>query len=137
MGMYDDIIDLPYTGVKTRPKMPMRKRAAQFIAFVPLEGYAFMASETARVTEDRIILTEDERCCIDLQLQELSQKRLDIPEAEFTFFVPDRFKDGGSYETVSGYIRKLDPYNHSVILRDGTRIDIDDLVSIRTKARYE
>ena len=53
------------------------------------------------------------------------------------FFVPDRFKDGGSYETVSGYIRKLDPYTHSVILRDGTRIDIDDLVSIRTKARYE
>ena len=137
MGMYDDIINLPYNGVEGRPRMPMKKRAAQFIAFVPLEGYAFLTSEATRVTEDRIILTEDEKCCIDLQLQTLSQKRLDIPEAEFTFFVPDRYKDGGSYETVSGYIRKLDPYNRCVILRDGTKIDVDDLVSIRTKSRYE
>ena len=132
MGMYDDIIDLPPHVSKTRPRMPMYKRAAQFKPFAPLKGYDFMISEATRVTEERITLTEDEQCCIDLQLQVLSQKRLDIPKAAFTYFVPDVYKDGGAYETVYGYIQKIDPYKGIVILREGTRFKVEDLVRIET-----
>lgn len=54
-----------------------------------------------------------------------------------TYFVPDRYKDGSSYETVSGNIRTLDHHTRTIILRDGTKTFIEDLVAIETKSRYD
>lgn len=36
---YSDIIDLPHHEPTRKPRMPMRKRAAQFKAFIPFSGY--------------------------------------------------------------------------------------------------
>lgn len=48
MNNYDDIIDYPYSGIKTRQPMPLESRAAQFAPFAALHGHEEAIEETAR-----------------------------------------------------------------------------------------
>ena len=52
MGEYDDIINLPHYEPKNHPRMPMRKRAAQFAPFAPLRGYEEAIKEAERKNEE-------------------------------------------------------------------------------------
>jgi len=61
VGRYDDIINLPRHVSSTRPQMPMIDRAAQFMPFRALTGYEDAVHETARLTEERVELTEEEK----------------------------------------------------------------------------
>ena len=70
-GKYDDIIHLPHHVSSTRPHMPMRDRAAQFMPFRALTGYEDAVRETARLTKERVELTEEERSVLDGKLQKL------------------------------------------------------------------
>jgi hypothetical protein len=47
-GKYDDIIHLPRHVSKTRPKMAIIDRAAQFAPFAALSGHDSAVKETAR-----------------------------------------------------------------------------------------
>lgn len=51
-GKYDDIIDLPHPEPQTRPRMPMRDRAAQFAPFAALTGHRAALAETERRAAD-------------------------------------------------------------------------------------
>ena len=110
---YDDIIGLPHHTSSRHPRLPMSSRAAQFAPF-------------AALTE----LDDDMKEDIDLKLELLGSMVGNSPEATFTYFVPDRKKEGGSYSTVTGRIKKIDDIERVIILRNGTRIRIDDLFSI-------
>ena len=66
MGKYDDIIHLTHHVSSTRPHMPMTDRAAQFMPFRALTGYEDAVRETARYTDERIELTEDEKALLDI-----------------------------------------------------------------------
>ena len=70
---YDDIIDLPYppTGLPTRPRMPIQDRAAQFAPFAALSGHGAAIRETARLTDQRIELEEDQLVVLNEQLQKI------------------------------------------------------------------
>ena len=70
MGNYDDIIDLPHHVSSTRPRMPMIDRAAQFQPFRALTGYEDAVRETARLTDRRMELTEEEKARLDAALQD-------------------------------------------------------------------
>ena len=54
---YDEIINLPHHVSKTRPRMPMSDRAAQFAPFAALEGHAVAVRSTAQ----RVRLQVEER----------------------------------------------------------------------------
>ena len=58
--LYADIIDLPHPEPRTRPRMSMENRAAQFAPFAALTGYDDVIRETARETaeETEIIYTD-------------------------------------------------------------------------------
>ena len=45
-------------------------------------------------------------------------------------FKKDEKKQGGSYETVTGIVKKIDLYEHRIVMEDGLSILIDDLVAI-------
>ncbi len=60
-GPYDDIIDLPHPTSERHPRMPMANRAAQFSPFAALSGYDDAVKETARLTDGKIELTEEEK----------------------------------------------------------------------------
>ena len=56
---YDEILNAPRWEPRSRVRMPMEKRAAQFQPFDPLDGYSEAVEETAREAE-RTLLTEEE-----------------------------------------------------------------------------
>ena len=60
MNRYDDIINLPHHISPTRKQMSMHDRAAQFAPFAALVGYDDAVAETARLTETRPELDEQE-----------------------------------------------------------------------------
>ena len=131
MGAYDDIINLPHPTSPRHPRMRMIDRAAQFSPFQALSGFGSAIRETARVTGERVELTEDERAVLDEKLRYLWESG---GEAIFTYFLPDGKKDGGTYVDAVGTIKKIDPLEGRVILTDGTAIPIEDILEIEGRA---
>ena len=130
-GKYDDIIHLPHHVSSTRPHMPMRDRAAQFMPFRALTGYEDAVRETARLTKERVELTEEERSVLDGKLQKLVDALPDHPAVTLTYFQPDKRKAGGAYVTASGRLKKIDDLAGVLILTGGERIVIEDIMDIR------
>ncbi len=46
------------------------------------------------------------------------------------YFVPDARKTGGRYEEATGRIKKLVPHESLIIMEDGRKIPIEDIVDI-------
>ena len=130
MGKYDDIIHLPHHVSITRPHMPMRDRAAQFMPFRALTGYEDAVRETARYTDERIELTEDEKALLDMRLQKLADEISNQPKMTLTYFRPDKKKAGGAYICVTGQLKKIDDHEGYLILTGGERILIEDILEI-------
>lgn len=127
---YDDIINLPRPVSKTRPRMKMIDRAAQFSPFAALTGYDAAVKETARLTDRRIELSEDMKIALNDRLQIIADRIKEQPEVAITYFEPDKRKKGGAYITANGTVKKIDEYNRTVIMTDGTLIPIDEIISI-------
>lgn len=130
MGKYDDIINLPHHVSKTRPKMPLEQRSAQFAPFAALTGYEDEILETGRLTTDRIELNEEAKQLLDRTLQAIANKISTQPAVTITYFVPDTKKDGGAYVTVSGNIKKIDKYKNIIVLTDKTSIPINNIIDM-------
>ena len=130
---YDDIIDLPHHVSATRPRMSMIDRAAQFSPFAALTGYDAAIKETGRLTDRRIELTEDSRATLDRKQQLLLDNLADHPEVSVTYFVPDERKAGGAYITVTGNVKKVDDYQRLLILTDGTKIPLDEILDMESE----
>lgn len=127
---YDDIINLPHHVSKKHPQMALQDRAAQFSPFAAVTGHEEAIEETARLTDERIVLDEDEKMMLDERLQEIKEHLSEHPKVEITYFKPDSVKDGGAYETVSGHVKKIDEYERLIVLEDGTRVKVDELVRL-------
>ena len=131
MGNYDDIIDLPHHVSSTRPRMPMIDRAAQFQPFRALTGYEDAVRETARLTDRRLELTEEEKARLDAALQRLMDSISSRPQVSVTWFQPDKRKAGGAYVTTTGRLKKIDNLEGVLILLGGERIVIEDILDIQ------
>jgi hypothetical protein len=132
--LYDDMLHLPHHVSEKHPQMSVHDRAAQFSPFAALTGYEVAVQETARLTDRRIELDEGEKAAIDQRLT-LVQERLPVPtEVTITYFLPDKKKAGGAYVSVSGTVKKIDDYERTVVLRDGTSVQIDDILQVDGEA---
>ncbi len=127
---YKDIINLPHPTSKTRPRMSVYNRAAQFSPFAALTGYDEAVRETARYTEEKTELDEYQIAIINDKLNIALEKKEEKPVLCITFFKPDSKKRGGEYITVSGVIKRIDEVSHSVVLSDGTVIPIKHIYDI-------
>ena len=127
MSEYDDIIDLPRPKSVHEP-MPMGDRAAQFSPFAALTGYGDAIDETARLTDARIELSEEERAELDYRQQYLST--LDSPTVTVTYFVSDERKTGGAYVTHTGTLKRIDEIERTMVFNDGVRMPIAEIISI-------
>ena len=134
MREYDDIIGLPRPKSRHEP-MPMSDRAAQFSPFATLTGYGDAIDETARLTDVRIELSEEERAELDYKQQYLST--LDAPTVSVTYFVPDERKSGGAYVTHTGALKRIDEVERAMVFADGTRVDMDEVVGIELNKKIE
>ena len=93
---YNDIINLSHHVSSTRPQMAQHVRAAQFSPFAALTGYDAEISETARLTNKRLKLSEDKKADLNERMQILLENVQDRPLVTITYFVPDERKTGGS-----------------------------------------
>ncbi|MDO4475735.1 MAG: hypothetical protein Q4B59_03020 [Lachnospiraceae bacterium] len=130
---YEDIIHLPPPTSRKHPRMPGEKRAAQFAPFAALVGYEAAVDEAARLTSERTELTEEERGRLDQTLQLLMERRAGERRACITRFIPDERKEGGSYASICGSIRRLDPVGRILIMEDGLHLKLDDIVEIEVQ----
>lgn len=131
MGKYDDIINLPHHVSSTRPHMPMIDRAAQFQPFRALTGYENAVQETARLTDAKPELTEEEKAFLDLRLRELDERIASLPSVTLTCFQPDKRKAGGAYVTVTGQLKRIDHQESVLMLVGGEHILIENILSIQ------
>lgn len=127
---YDDIIDLPHHVSLSRPHMERSDRAAQFSPFAALTGYESAVKETARLTEQRVELDENEREALDKKQAVLAARLGEQPEITVTYFVADERKEGGSYVTARGRVKKIQSYEGMLIFEDGERILVEDIVDM-------
>lgn len=127
---YDDIINLPHHTSKTRPRMSVHDRAAQFSAFKALSGYEDKVNETARLTDRKLELTEEEIKDLNIKIQILKDYADTRPFIFVEYFIPDKKKSGGSYVTATGNFRRIDEYAGNIIFTSGEEIHLNDIYSI-------
>lgn len=132
MEKYSRIINLPHHVSKSRPQMTMYQRAAQFAPFAALTGHDAAISETARLTESRIELSDDERSLLNQKVARLLERIHEHPDISVTYFMPDSQKEGGRYICHSGTVRKWDDYRQVITFDDGTSVSLLDIISIAT-----
>jgi len=127
---YDDIINLQHYVSSNREHMSVLDRAAQFSPFAAVVGYDGAIKETARLTDHRIELDEAEKTILDEKLRIVQEQLSRQQEIELVFFRPDEMKSGGAYILVRGTVKKIEGYERAVVMQDGTRIPIDEIVNI-------
>lgn len=146
---YTDMLDLPHHVSSTHPQMPLANRAAQFSPFAALTGYDDQIRETARLTDEQIELSEEEKLRLDEQLRLIQERITTRPDSSdagnvsvsITFFRPDTRKDGGSYVTISGAVKRIDTYERKIIfyaengISDGRSVALDDILELQTLIR--
>ena len=111
------------------------ERCAQFMPFSDIVGYKEAVVETARITDDRIILDEETKEILDNKISLIKSKLSLKPIVSITYFVPDKSKSGGSYKSIKGIIKKIDLYK-GIIVIDDNRIDICDIIDIEGDIFY-
>ena len=130
MSRYDDIINLPHHVSLTRQRMSMHDRAAQFAPFAALVGYDDAVAETARLTESRPDLDEQEQQALNARLCTLADHIQEHPDVRIKYYVPDARKSGGAIIEIFGIAKKLSESDRSLTLDDGRVIPLADLIDI-------
>lgn len=131
---YDDIINLPYYTSSRRNCISASDRAAQFSSFAALTGFEAEIDEAARFTDSRLEADDDRKSKIDAYLQLLIDTQLQQPEISVTYFIPDIKKEGGFYITQTSCFKRIDEYEYTLILTNGTKIPIHDIYDIENPA---
>ena len=130
MSEYDDILHLNRPQYPDFPPMSIHDRAAQFSPFAALVGYDEAVAETARYTDARREISEEELADLNKKLNGLKEKISSRPLITVDYFVPDSRKEGGSYRTKKGNVRTIDEYNNLIVFADGDKISIGDTYTI-------
>lgn len=127
--MYDDIIDTKYPFDLEHKRMSNYERCAQFMPFSALVGYKEAVIETARITDDKIILDEEAKEILDNKINLIKSKLSLKPIVSITYFIPDKSKSGGSYKNISGIVKKIDLYKNYIVVNDN-KVSIYDIINI-------
>lgn len=127
---YDDIIHLPHHVSTKHPRMTLLDRAAQFSPFAALTGHGDAIKETARLTDERVELDEYMKQVLNDKLQTITDHLAEQPQIRITYFCEDDKKNGGSYVSMVGTVKKLDAYKKVVVMNDGQQIPVEDIVDI-------
>lgn len=125
---YKDILDHPHHVSSKRPQMSLYNRAAQFSPFAALTGYDEEIDETARLTDHRAELTEDELNALNDAFQKLSE--LELPLITVTYFIPDKKKSGGAYVQYTGHFRFLDMGEQKMKFVEGMEISLSCICGV-------
>ena len=109
------------------PKMSMSDRAAQFAPFAALTGHKEAVIEQGRITQEKRILSNEEKLEINKKIVELMNLK---SRCRIIYFEKDRTKSGGQYmESVLSF-KRLDELNKTLFFKENIQIQIEDIVDI-------
>ena len=129
---YDDIINLPHPTSNRHPRMPLYDRAAQFSPFAALTGHDAAIKETARLTDEKLELDEEVKARLNEKLQIIKENIVTDVTVFITYFVPDEKKSGGTYASCTGSVKRMDAYEHRIIMNDNTVIPIEQIYEVES-----
>ena len=92
-----------------------------------------MVLEEARVTEERIELDEGAISMLNEKLSMIQEFLDEKPEIRITYFEPDKRKSGGAYVSIIGTVKRIDEYEHIVVMTDGKKIRINEIFSLESQ----
>ena len=130
MSRYDDIINLPHHVSPTRQRMSMHDRAAQFAPFAALVGYDDAVAETARLTESRPDLDEQEQQALNARLCALADHIQEHPDVRIRYYVPDALKSGGAIIEICDQAVKISAETGLLTLANKRTVEISSIVEI-------
>lgn len=133
---YEDIINIPRHISKTHPEASMADRSARFSPFAAISGYEDMVREAARVTEERIEITDAVKEQLNEKLNMIAEFLSDEPEITITHFVPDKKKSGGAYVSITGVVKRIDELKRIVVMKNNKKIKIDDISALDSELFY-
>lgn len=127
MNKYDDILKYDY--VMKHQRMSILDRAFIFAPFSALTGYSELIKEKGRDTTLKKEISDETKELLDYKLKIINnldyKARLII-----TYFIKDKQKVGGSYQTITDYLKKID-FNHKlIILENNGTIKIENIINI-------
>lgn len=109
------------------PKMSMSDRAAQFAPFAALTGHKEAVIEQGRITQEKRILSNEEKLEINEKIVEMVKLKL---KCRIIYFEKDMTKSGGQYmESVLSF-KRLDELNKTLFFKENIQIQIEDIVDI-------
>lgn len=127
---YDDIINLSRPVSSRHARMSMLDRGAQFAPFAALVGFDSELRESARLTDAERFLDEDSRELLNRRLRYVADHLDTVGEIAFLCYVPDQRKPGGSYEPVTGVVKKIDVCRRRIWLENGRELNMDAICSV-------
>lgn len=133
---YDDIIDIQKPKSSHKP-MDRLQRAAQFAPFAALNGYEDSIVETGRIVEKKVELSEEEKDRLSFKLTFLQEHIKDNIDVEIIYFVPDKKKNGGTYQSKIGVLRRIDDIERMVQFTDKSIIEIESIFNIKAECFNE
>ena len=108
----------------------MHDRAAQFAPFAALIGYDDAIAETARLTEARPELDEQEQRAINERLAYIAAHIHEQLEVRIKYFVPDEHKSGGAIIEVPGKVKKISATDGTIVMACGYKIKTSDITHL-------
>ncbi len=129
---YNDIINMEHPTSKKHPRMSMYARAAQFSPFAALTGHDAAIAETARLTDKKIELSEEQLNDLNFKLGYLMDNINSELEVTITHFIPDNKKTGGRYDTVTGVVRRIDEYEGYIEFKDKSKYAISNILILES-----
>ncbi len=127
---YAAIAGVPHHVSRVHPQMSMEDRAAQFSPFAALTGYGDVILETQRLTDEKVELDEEALELLDEKYQILMCRMEEQPVVQITYFQPDERKEGGSYVTVTGVVRRVDDVMRKITMQDGNEIEMEKILNV-------
>ena len=129
-GPYDDMLNMPHPTSRQHPRMSRSDRAAQFAPFAALTGFGGVIRETGRLTDKQVELGEGDQVELERVLTFLDSQEEEHPMIKVTYFLPDTYKEGGTYVTVTGHLKRIDQVEGALLLWEGVRVPIQDIRSV-------
>lgn len=129
MNNYDDIINLNRP-ISKHKHMTIEERSAQFAPFAALVGYDNAVKETARLTENKIEMNDEQQDMLNFKLRYLYDNINNKNEVTITHFIKDNKKVGGKYINTTGIIKQIDPVQENIKLSNNVIIYMNDIINI-------
>lgn len=131
MNDYSDIINLKRPPSKHQ-KLSIESRAAQFAPFAALTGYNKAIKETARLTERKQELTEEQEEILNNKIMYLENHLDEKNEVTITYFIKDELKEGGKYIKETGIIKKIDHLKQTIKYENNKIIPIENIIEVES-----